>query len=277
MHPVLFRFPEFIPLIGGKGIHSYGVMIAFAFFCGLIWVKYESKRLNMDQEKIMDLFFYVAISGLVGSRLFYIFHSVSNFWSDPLVLFRVWEGGLVFQGGVILALIVSVLYMRKNDMPVFKTADIFVPALAMGHGLGRGGCFFAGCCHGAQCSPDYLMAITFPENPDSVALQGIPLYPTQLWEAGAEFILFGVLVWYRNRKAFDGALLLSYLIIYSFIRSILELYRGDTIRGDDLLGIQWSFDGRMIGISNGQLIAAITIAVSLFVWAYLKNKAKENS
>lgn len=263
MYPVLFRFPEFIPLLGGKGLHTYGLMVALGFLFGMIYIKRECRRVALNEDQAMDLFFYVAIAGLVGSRIFYIINSVDNFWSDPLVFFRVWEGGLVFQGGVILSVIVAFYYMKKNRMPFFKYTDVFTPALSLGHAMGRLGCFFAGCCYGKQCDLDNPLALVFPTIPDGVAPPGIPLYPTQLMESFGEFAIFGLLLLFRGRKPFDGAVFLSYLIAYSLLRSTVELFRGDVIRGFVIEPY----------LSNGQFISLIAIVVSLFLWVYLRKKS----
>lgn len=288
MHPLLFKFPDFLPLIGGKGVHTYGFMIALAFLFGMTYVSRESKRVGLPENKIMDMFFYIVLSGLIGSRLFYIFHSVDDFWADPMVLFRVWEGGLVFQGGVILAVIVSVVYLRKNKLPYFKTVDVFAPPLALGHGLGRIGCFFAGCCFGKQCDPQYPLGIVFPNLPDTVAPHGIPLYPTQLFEAFAEMAIFLFLFFTRKKKPFHGAVFVAYLILYSIVRFFNEFYRGDTIRGGYLVTkgldvLYFKADQVVSGmdelfrIYNGQLISLLTIVAALILGVFLyKKHQKEN-
>ena len=262
MLPVLFRIPDFIPLLGGKALHTYGLMVALGFFFGLMFVKRETKRVGLNENQMLDLFFYLAIAGLVGSRVLYIINSTDNFWSDPLVFFRVWEGGLVFQGGVIASLFVSIYYMKKHRLPFYKCADVYSPALSLGHALGRLGCFFAGCCYGEQCDINNPLAIVFPLNSDTIAPPGIPLYPTQLMESFGEFAIFGFLLFYRRRKPFDGAVFLMYLMTYSVLRSVVEVFRGDKIRGFVIEPY----------LSNGQFISLIAIVGSLFLWTYLKKK-----
>jgi len=261
MHPVLFTFPEFLPLIGGYNIRVYGFLVALGFLLALIYVKKESRRVGLNPDRTMDLFFYIAIFSIVGARVFYIINSVgADFFSDPLMIFRFWEGGLVFQGGIIGAIAVGIYYVRKHKMGVFKTGDVFAPGLALGHAVGRIGCFFAGCCYGKQCDLDYPLRVVFPHDPLSVAPPGIAVYPTQLFESLGEFAIFGFLLWYRRRKPFDGAMFLMYLMVYSVLRSILEIYRGDQIRGFVVEPY----------LSNGQFLSVVTIIVCLFLWVYLK-------
>lgn len=264
MHPLLFKVPEVIPLLGGYEFRVYGLMVALGFLAALFYVKHETKRLGLESKKFFDVFFYMAIYGMLGARLFYMINSVgSDFWTEPFRFFRVWEGGLVFQGGVIGALVIFIFYTRRHRMPFFATADLFAPALALGHVLGRIGCFFAGCCYGAQCSSDFLFAVVFPHDRLSVAPPGIPLYPVQLFESFGELLIFGFLFYYRKRKPFDGAVFLAYVIIYSVLRGVLEIYRGDQIRGFVIEPY----------LSSGQFISLIAIIVSLFLWVYLKRKA----
>lgn len=259
MHPILYQFPETWPLIGGLTIHVYGFMIAFGFFLGMQWIKRESKRLDMNVEHMMDVFFYGLIAGLVGARILYVIHSVTDFWSDPLVIFRVWEGGLVFQGGVIGTILILIFMCRRYKLRFFKVADVFIPGLAIGHAMGRIGCFFAGCCHGRQCPTDFPLAVIFPEIADGAAPANIPLYPTQLFESFGEICIFIMLVLYRRKKPFDGALFFLYLILYSILRSVLELYRGDVIRGFVIEPY----------LSNAQFISLIAVIVSIFAWIAL--------
>lgn len=265
MYPVLFRFPESWPLVGGAGLHSYGLMIAIAFLCGLIYVRRESTRVGLDVDVMADLFFYTITSALIGSRVFYLIHSVDDFWADPLVAFRIWEGGLVFQGGIIGALLFVVPFARKHKLRFFKVADVFAVPLALGHGIGRLGCFLAGCCHGKQCDINFPLAVVFPANPDTVAPAGIPLYPTQITEAFAEFLIFGFLFYFRKKKPFDGAVFLLYMMIYAVLRSFIELYRGDTIRGFVIEPY----------LSNGQFLSLIGFILAATAWVYLAGKKKK--
>src|SRR3990167_2873301 len=101
MFPALIEFPEWLPLIGGAALHTYGLLVALGFFAGMVWVKHESTRVGLNPQKMLDLFFYVVLVAIIASRIFYVLASVPRWWADPLVFFRFWEGGLVFYGGLI--------------------------------------------------------------------------------------------------------------------------------------------------------------------------------
>jgi phosphatidylglycerol:prolipoprotein diacylglycerol transferase len=136
------------------------------------------------------------------------------------------QAGGVFYGGLLASLAVAWWYIRKSKLPGWTTADVFAPAIALGHGIGRLGCFTAGCCWGVECHRPW--AVTFT-NPAANALTGVPLdtplHPTQLYEAAAEFAIFGILYW-RSRKPHDsGAIIGLYLMLYSTARFMVEFFR----------------------------------------------------
>ena len=227
MHPVLFE----IPLFGGIKIHTYGFMIALGFVAALVWIRYRSQREGLSPKKMTDFAFWLIVSGIVGARLVFILVEARAYILDPLAILRVWEGGLVWYGGLMGALVFSLIHLRKKpELPFWKVGDIMAPAAALGHALGRVGCFFAGCCHGRYCDPQAWYGVTFPEGVGSLAPTGITLYPTQLMESLAEMLIFLFLAWRSKKKAFDGQILLLYLIIYSVVRIVLEMFRGDVER-----------------------------------------------
>lgn len=247
MHPILFKF-------GKITIYTYGFFVALAFLVAIFVAKYEARRLGESDEKIMDLAFWVLIAAIIGSRFFYVITTPQIFIADPLEIFRLWNGGLVFYGGFIAALITSIVYLKKNHMPLWQTADIFAPALAIGHCIGRIGCLAAGCCYGKAC--DLPWAVTF-EHAHSLAPVGIPLHPTQLYAVLSNLLIFIFLMAFRRHKKFAGQLFLLYVMIYGIARSLVEVLRGD-FRGDFVFGILSV--SQFIGLSM-----AIFAGIMLFV------------
>ena len=116
--------------------------------------------------------------------------------------------------------------MRKTKLPPLKTADVFAPGVALGHGIGRLGCFSAGCCWGIECHRPW--AVTFT-NPAANDITGVPLnrplHPTQLYEAFSEFVIFGILYWRVRRAHAAGEVIGLYLLLYSTVRFIVEFFR----------------------------------------------------
>jgi len=226
MYPILLKFGKIV-------VYTYGFFIAMGFLAGISVAKREALRLGEDPQKITDICFYVLISAIVGSRLFYVLINPDIFLSSPLEIFKIWNGGLVFYGGFVGAVLTVIVYVRKEKMKLWNTADILAPAIAMGHCLGRVGCFFAGCCYGKSCELPW--AITFT-HPDSLAPAGMALHPTQLYSSLNNLAIFAFLWLFRTRKRFDGQLFWSYVLIYGVTRSIIEIFRGD-FRGDLFFGI----------------------------------------
>lgn len=254
MHPVLFK----IPLFGGLTVYTYGVLVALGFVAGMWWVGREAKRVGVDPARATDLVFYVIVAALVGSRIAYVLISDrSQFFSDPMSFFRIWEGGLVFYGGLLGAVAVGVWYTRRHRLAFFTVADLFAPGIALGHAIGRLGCLMAGCCYGRVAPHVHWWTITFPAHERTFAPPGLPLYPTQPVEAVANLTIFLLLVLSRKRRQFEGQVFVWYLMAYAVVRSVIELYRGDQIRGFLIEGI----------LSTSQAISLAMVGLAVVIWA----------
>ena len=226
MHPILLHFGRFT-------IYTYGFFVAVGVISGILFAKHEARRVGVDPDKIMDLCFYVIIAAIVGSRLFYVATTLDFFMKNPLDIFKIWNGGLVFYGGFLGALIAAVVLVKIYKLPLGKTADIAGLSIPLGHFFGRLGCFSAGCCYGRECHLPW--AVTF-HNPSSLAPLNMPLQPTQLYSAGANLSIFLILFFLRKRRHIDGQLFWLYVMLYGILRSVIEVYRGD-FRGAEVLGI----------------------------------------
>ena len=136
------------------------------------------------------------------------------------------QAGGIFYGGLIAALAVAWWYLRRTKLPALGTADVFAPGIALGHGIGRLGCFSAGCCWGVECHLPW--AVTFT-NPQAQELVGVPLdrplHPTQLYEAAAEFLIFAILYRRIGKPHRAGAIISLYLMLYSAARFVVEFFR----------------------------------------------------
>lgn len=227
MHPILIQ-------MGRITIYTYGFFIALGILIAIVLARREAGRVGLDPDKIMDLSFYLVLSGIIGSRLFYVATTPDMFLEDPIEIFRIWNGGLVFYGAFLAALVTCFVYLKKHRMPVWKTADIYAPSVAAAHVFGRIGCFFAGCCYGKTCELPW--AVTF-EDPNSLARPlGVPLHPTQLYSSLNNLMIFGILVFIRPKMKFEGQLFWIYILLYGVTRSVIEFFRGD-FRGEVLMGM----------------------------------------
>ncbi len=252
MHPKLITIWIF-------DIYTYGFFLAIAFVTGIFIAKQLATRSNIDPGKITDLCFYGLLGGIVCSRLFYVLTNLSMFNNNLLDIFKIWEGGLVFYGGFIGALITAFFFIRLYKMPFWKIADILSITVAIGHSIGRIGCFFAGCCYGKQC--DLPWAVVF-NNPDTLANpMGVPLHPTQLYSATSNFMVGIFLLIIRRKMQFDGQLFWIYILLYGIIRFIVEIFRGD-FRGEFVFGI----------LSVSQTIGSILAVLAVSMLVFLKQR-----
>jgi phosphatidylglycerol:prolipoprotein diacylglycerol transferase len=217
MYPLLFRLGDF-------SLHTYGVLLAAAFLLA-IWVALrEARRQGMDTNQVMDLFFYILIAALIGSRVFYVLTSWHEFRDHPIDVVRFWKGGLVFYGGFLCAVVVGTYYVWKHNLNFPQLADLVAPSVALGQAIGRLGCFSAGCCFGKPTDLPWACVFT---SPDSLAPLGIPLHPTQLYESAATFVIFLALLRMRRREKFQGKLIWYYVLFYAGVRFFLEFLRAD--------------------------------------------------
>ena len=175
---------------------------------------------------MLDLGIYIIISALVGAKLLLLVTDFKSFTADPRELLTLARSGGVFYGGLILAVIVALWYIRRVGLPLWTTCDVFAPGIALGHVVGRFGCLFAGCCYGkpTTCRGGSRSPIRLPP-PTSARRWASPLHPTQLYEAGAELlILIVLLVTERKGRPFPGRTFWLYMLLYAISRFIIEFY-----------------------------------------------------
>ena len=251
-------FPNLIDL-GFLHLRTYGACMAVGFL--LCWTLIEKLSGRKD---LGNLLLAMMLSGVVGARTAYVIeHWSAEFAAHPEQIVRVDQGGLMFYGGLMLAIIVFIVWCRVKHESFWTMACLFCTVIPLGHACGRVGCFFYGCCYGRLS--DSALAVTFPAySPawyeqvragliDSAALRSLPVLPTQLFEAAVLLVLFAVLLtlWFRRR----ALVLPAYLIGYALIRFGLEYLRGDPRAA-------W------LGLSIGQLISLGMIILGVAFWFY---------
>jgi phosphatidylglycerol:prolipoprotein diacylglycerol transferase len=252
MHPLLFT-------IGSIPIHTYGFLIAVGFLTAVFTIRKLSIRSGLNPDRVLDLTFWMLLIGFLGARVLYIITRLDYFLADPVSVFRVWEGGLVFLGGPIACVPFAIWYMKKHKLPAWLTADILVIGLTVNHAFGRLGCLAAGCCYGKPTGSSFGIRL-YSDLVDK-DMQGIPLHPTQIYESTALFILFFGLLYVFRKRSFDGQAVLTYFMAYPIIRSIIEIFRGDLIRGFVIDGI----------LSTSQFLSILVfIGASVFLSIRLK-------
>jgi phosphatidylglycerol:prolipoprotein diacylglycerol transferase len=218
MFPKLFQ-------IGSFTLPSYGLLVAIAFLTALGLASRFAKRRGMNPETIVNLGVYCALVGMLGAKLLMIALD-PEFRTHPGEIFT-WatlQSAGIFFGGFIAALLFAFVYMRAQKLPVLATCDVFAPGVALGHGIGRLGCFAAGCCWGKPTHLPWAVTFSNPDATTGVPL-GIPLHPTQLYEALAEAFICLFLVRMLNREHREGAVIGFYLLFYGLVRFGVEFLR----------------------------------------------------
>jgi phosphatidylglycerol:prolipoprotein diacylglycerol transferase len=253
MLPELFRIPGL-----GIPIWTYGLLVAAGFILALLLSAHLAAKDGLPKGRIYDLGLYVFASGLIGAKALMIateWDELEGNWRRIFSLDFLGSGGVYF-GGFLAGLIVAIGLMRMWKLPWLKTADAIAPGLALGHSIGRLGCFSAGCCWGKPTSS--WIGVRFTQRAHE--LTGVPidsaLVPTQIIESAANLIIFGLLMRMRGRRAFDGQVTLAYLLLYSAARFTIEFWRGDP-------------RGQILGLSTSQFISALIFPSALALMVYL--------
>ena len=256
MYPRLFEF-------GPITVYTYGVLLAAAYLLGLKLAMTRAQKRGLDHNRVLDLGIYIIISALIGAKLLLLVTDFSTFRNDPKELLTLARSGGVFYGGLILAVVVALWYIRRAGLPLWTTCDVFAPGIALGHVIGRFGCLFAGCCYGRPTTKPWGITFTDPYAASYVGTPlNQPLHPTQLYEAGAELlILIFLLATERKGRPFAGRTFWLYMLLYAVSRFVIEFFRGDE-RG-------------AVGIfSTSQFISIILAPLAIGMLIYLSRRAE---
>jgi len=282
MKPYLIQLPDWLPgPLSGRPIFSYGVMLGISFMLGWSLCAFIAERERFERKLVSSTLFWVIVASLVGARLFHFAFDDRGAGSGNLLIefFKFSEGGLVAYGGYIGGIVMAWLYLWYKGESFLAFADTAAPAMALGLGFTRIGCFLYGCDYGI--ASDAPIAAHFPrwEDPgaalylhghspsfedqlrrglvglDQAAATGV--HATQLYESLTGFVLFGALVLLRRHKRFDGQILLAFLVLYGIARFCLEIIRGDADRGVGWLGT---------GLSTSQIISLALVLLAALLW-----------
>ena len=254
VYPELFK-------VGPFTVYTYGVLLAASYLLGLRLAMWRAKKWGLDPNRVLDLGIYIIIAALVGAKLLLLVVDFDQF-KDPRELLNLARLGGVFYGGLLLAVAVAFWYIARHRMPFWTTCDVFAPGIALGHVTGRLGCLAAGCCYGKPTDLPWGITFTNPLAAANVGTPlGIPLHPTQLYEAGAALVIVTLLlVTERRGRPFAGRTFWTYMFLYSVSRYIIEMYRGDP-------------RGTVFGIfSTSQFISVVLGPLSLIMLFWLSRR-----
>jgi phosphatidylglycerol:prolipoprotein diacylglycerol transferase len=251
VYPELFK-------VGPFTVYTYGVLLAASYLFGLRLAMWRAKKWGLDPNRVLDLGIYIIIAALVGAKLLLLIVDFDQF-SNPRELLNLARLGGVFYGGLILAVAVAFWYIRRHRMPFWTTCDVFAPGIALGHVTGRLGCLAAGCCYGKPADVPWAIVFTNPLAATNAGTPlGIPLHPTQVYEAGASLLILAVLLATERRgRRFAGRTFWSYMFLYAVSRYVIEIYRGDP-------------RGTVFGVfSTSQFISVVLAPLSLIMLFWL--------
>ena len=217
MYPDLFS-------IGPLTIHTYGLFVAVGFTVAILVTLKTGKARGIRSEQVMDMGVIMILCAIIGSRLTYVLINFSHYKDRPIDILRIWEGGLVFSGGLLAVVLAMTWYLKRHNLSFWKMGDLWAPAIAIGQAIGRIGCFMAGCCYGKPTDLKWGVVFTHPQ---SLAPLNTSLHPAQLYSALAGFIIFVVLMALNARKQFEGQVFIWFLILHSTARLFIERFRGD--------------------------------------------------
>ncbi len=213
MHPILLK-------IGPLAIYSYGLMVAAGFGTAVYLASAQAHKFGLRKESVVDISLCVLIAGLVGARILYVLLNLGFYRSNPIEVFYISHGGLVWYGAFLFGVSAALIYVAKKVISFWNTADLFAPYIALGQALGRIGCFLNGCCYGGQAARNFPFAVYFPEDV-------FPRHPTQIYSSLLLLGLFIALRYMQTKRRFAGEIFLAYAILYSLERFVIEFFRGD--------------------------------------------------
>jgi phosphatidylglycerol:prolipoprotein diacylglycerol transferase len=261
LHPILFS-------AGSFRLPTYGVLMVVALVAGLYTAFRVGKREGLDSTRLFDFSTWLIVVSLVGAKVLLILTHWEYYWDNPgeILSWSTFQAGGVFYGGFIAAVLFALWYVRVHRLPMWKVFDAYVPAVALGLGIGRVGCFAAGCDYGKPTTSFLGVVFTNSWSHDITGVPlGVTLHPTQLYESATSLVIFGILLWWFRRKSYDGQVFVMYLVLYAVARFFLEFLRGDADRG-------FLFDHLF---STSQFIALLALATAAGLTVYFHRRRGE--
>lgn len=210
MKPILWQ-------IGPLQVYAYGFFLALAFLVATYFAASTAKERGIDPDHVTDLALIACIASLVGARLGFVLLEFPYYRLHPAEIIRLSEGGLSFHGGLILGVVAGIWFCQRRRISPWQMADLVAPAIALGTAIARIGCLLNGCCYGYVTELPIGLPVAL-EDPS-------PRHPTQIYASVLNLVLFIYLCRRRHHGRFDGYLGLVYLMLYSLLRSIVEIFR----------------------------------------------------
>jgi len=248
INPVLFK-------IGFLQIRYYGLIYALGFVLAYFFLRYQIKkgRLTLDNKQLDDLLFYLLIGVVMGSRLFYaIFYSPYLMFTDFLGLFRIWEGGLAFHGGLIGAVIAVYLFSKKYKIKIYDILDAIVVPGILGLALGRIANYTNHELYGYVTNVPWCVMFT-----DVIGCR----HPYQIYAGITHLIVFGILWFSYSRQKIKGTTFWNFVLFYGIFRFITDFFK---------------VEDKFFGMGVGQIASIAMIGIASYILLKKIIKEKEN-
>jgi len=258
MHPVLIDFGFFT-------IGTYGFALVLAFLGGIGLAMHRARREGVPPGQILDLSVWLLVASIVGAKLLLLIVDWRLYAERPELIPGLIRLGGVYYGGLILAVLAGLWYVRRKGLDTWKVADILAPSIAFGQAIGRIGCFMAGCCYGTSCHHPWAVTFTDPAAHQNVGVPlNVPLHPTQLYSSLNALLIFGLLLIVARHKRFNGQVFWTYAAVYAVTRSLIEFFRGD-------------YRGALFGgtVSTSQFVSMLFFIVAVTAYATLRKRSRQ--
>ena len=243
MHRILFQ-------IGPFTLYSYGLCVAAGFLLAVVLILRDSKKIGISREDLLDCLIAVLVGGLVGGRLLFVLINWRYYLQHPAGVLMLSEGGMAFQGALIMAVFAGAVVTRVKKLSFWKVCDLMAPYIALAQAVGRIGCFLNGCCYGRVIESG--IGVIFPADT-------VMRIPTQVYSSLALLVLFIILFALRERRLFNGYVFTMYVILYSVFRFFMDFLRGDN-------------PPVMYGMKLSQVISLGMFLCGIVMYAVLKSK-----
>lgn len=250
MYPVLFR-------IGRFPVPSYAIVVLAAMLVALALVPRSARRNGMDPEVMTRIYFIVVIAGIIGARLLHIALSIPRILENPAYARTILISGGVWYGGMFAGIGTAFYYARRHALSFAQVLDAAAVPVIVGGGLGRIACFLSGCCSGTPTSVPWAVTFTNPvAHRLHEDLPWVPIHPVQLYEMTGALLIAFVLDRVASPQRRAGTIALLWIGLYGVVRTLVEAFRGDAVRGV-LFGV----------LSTSQIIGIASAAVALTLLA----------
>lgn len=260
---MIYYSPQPILLqIGFFKAYSYGFMLALAFLLDLFLILRQARKQKIQEKHIYSLFFFIVLSAMIFSRLFYFIFNFGEF-NSLLEFFEIWKGGSFGIGAIIGGIFGGFVYCKKAKLNFLAMLNLFAPYLALTIALGRIGCFLRGCCFGIPTNLPWGILYTSDSLAVAAGFTGIPLHPTQLYHFLADILIFFFLFREQNRikNQKPGKLFLLFLLLFSAERFIIDFIRYYPAKYHTIMSL-----------TVFQIVYGLVFIFSLIWWIALRKK-----